>query len=148
MTDPEFIVSFLNSGCSKFFYTSSLELDFSDSQISKFSGASSVFGYGLHLLIFVHRYWEFKLFLDWCFEDGDYLLLVLSIFFPLLFSCIISLMYIDIHCIILLYRILYQSCKSMYYSFIPLCYLLNVVISSGDLDLNGRIYGIRVRCKV
>ena len=34
MTDPEFIVSFLNSGCSKFFYTSSLELGFSDSQNS------------------------------------------------------------------------------------------------------------------
>ena len=47
MTDPEFIVSFLNSGCSKFFYTGSLEFGFSDSQIVDIDLVAYSFRFGI-----------------------------------------------------------------------------------------------------
>ena len=69
--------------------------------------------------------WNELLLLEFSFED--YLELYSSaarcylFSFSAAISCIMSLMYIDIHCITLLY----QCCISMYYSFIPLCCLLN-----------------------
>ena len=52
----------------------------------------------------------------------------------------------------LLYHLLYQDVVSYvvygYSLFLQLCCLLNCVIGSDESDLNGRIYGIRIRYEV
>ena len=71
-------------------------------------------------------------------------------------SCIISPMYIDIYCIILLCHIVSDFCichciNVIYidiFFFFRCVVILNVVISSGESDLNGRICGILVQCEV
>ena len=68
-------------------------------------------------LFLVYRYWEFELLLEFSLED--YLRVICSAagviyFLSAAISCIISLMYIDIHCITLLYQILYINVLFFY----------------------------------
>jgi hypothetical protein len=75
------------------------------------------------------------------------LLDVIYFSFPLLFYCIISLMYIDIYWIICIRYCIKAVYQCIILLFRCVIYLM-IVISSGESDLNGRIYDIRIRFEV
>ena len=114
-TDPEFIVSFLNSGCSLFSTRAVQSLGFSDSQMQQIIWSQFSLWTTPVLLSFVICYWEFGLLLDqfwkWsCSFWSSSLKTILGLYcsaarcylfsFFAAISCIISLMYIDIYWII------------------------------------------------